>query len=114
MILMFGFSFLLKKHLNKVIILEYILALIVAIQLAVYVGNNINLSSGWKQLPDNISEVTFKKRPNVYIIQPDGYGNANTLKSEPYHIDNSNFLRFIPISEVIIPTQLPPIVPCLR
>ncbi|HBC03113.1 MAG TPA: hypothetical protein DC015_02680, partial [Aequorivita sp.] len=95
MILMFGFSFLLKKHLNKVIILEYILALIVAIQLAVYVGNNINLSSGWKQLPDNISEVTFKKRPNVYIIQPDGYANANTLKSEPYHIDNSNFESFL-------------------
>ncbi|KXO01021.1 hypothetical protein LS48_00640 [Aequorivita aquimaris] len=93
-ILSFGFSFLLKKHLKKVVVLEYLLALIVAVQLVFYIGN-INFSSEWKQLPDSISEVTFKKMPNVYIIQPDGYANANTLKNEPYHIDNSNFESFL-------------------
>jgi hypothetical protein len=93
-ILSFGLSFLLQKHLKKVVVLEYLLALIVAVQLAFYVGN-INFSSEWKQLPDTISEVTFKKRPNVYIIQPDGYANANTLKNEPYNIDNSAFEGFL-------------------
>lgn len=94
-ILAFGISFLLKKHLSKIIVLEFLLALMVAIQLVFYVGNNINLSSKWKQLPDSISEVTFKKRPNVYIIQPDGYANARTLKNEPYRIDNSKFEGFL-------------------
>ncbi|SRX54944.1 hypothetical protein [Aequorivita sp. CIP111184] len=94
-ILTVGLAFLLKNHLKKVIILEYILALIVAIQLGLYVGNNINFSSEWTRLPDTISETNFKKKPNVYIIQPDGYANSNALKKKPYNINNSEFEYFL-------------------
>ncbi len=94
-VLAVGLAFLVKNHLRKVIILEYILALIVAVQLGFYIGNNINFSTKWKQLPDDISEATFSKKPNVYIIQPDGYANPSILKKEPYNIDNSEFESFL-------------------
>lgn len=94
-ILSIGLAFLLKKHLSKVLLVEYLLAIIVGVQLTHYVTNNINFSSEWKQLPDDISEATFTKKPNVYIIQPDGYANPSSLKKEPYNIDNSNFERFL-------------------
>ncbi len=94
-ILVFGLAFLLKKHLKKVVLLQYILALIVAFQLGFYIVNNLNFSTAWKQLPDNIEEASFKKKPNVYIIQPDGYANAGTLKGPPYNFDNSAFENFL-------------------
>lgn len=95
MILTIGLAFLLKKHLKKAVLIELLLALIVAVQLAFYVGNNLNFSTAWKQLPDKISEATFNKKPNVYIIQPDGYANASTLKKPPYTFDNSAFESFL-------------------
>ncbi len=94
-VLVFGLAFLLKKHLKKVVLLQYLLALIVAIQLGFYIVNNLNFSTEWKQLPDTITEATFKKKPNVYIIQPDGYANASTLKNAPYNFDNSEFEGFL-------------------
>ncbi|MEH6763254.1 MAG: hypothetical protein V7655_02045 [Aequorivita antarctica] len=94
-ILTIGLAFLLKKHLSKVLLIEYSLAIIVSVQLIYYVNSNINFSSEWKQLPDNIAEASFKKKPNVYIIQPDGYANPSSLKKEPYNIDNSEFERFL-------------------
>lgn len=94
-ILTIGFAFLLKNHLKKAVILEYLLAFIVAIQLIMYVGKHINFSTEWKQLPDTIAEASFKKKPNVYIIQPDGYANSSTLKKNPYSIDNSEFESYL-------------------
>ncbi len=38
----------------------------------------------WKQQ-------TFKKKPNVYIIQPDGYPGKNTLSQSYYSFDNKAF-----------------------
>ncbi|MCG2418361.1 hypothetical protein K8089_04945 [Aequorivita sp. F47161] len=94
-VLVFGLAFLLKKHLKKMVLLQYLLALIVAFQLGFYVANNLNFSTEWKQLPDTIMEANFKKKPNVYIIQPDGYANASTLKEAPYAMDNSAFEDFL-------------------
>ncbi|MEM0517001.1 hypothetical protein [Aequorivita flava] len=94
-VLVFLLALLLKKQLKKIIFLQYLLALIVAFQLGFYIINNLNFSTQWKQLPDTILEAKFKKKPNVYIIQPDGYANANMLKKPPYAIDNSAFENFL-------------------
>lgn len=94
-ILTIGLAFLLKKHLIKILLIEYLLAIIVGVQLTYYVTNTINFSSEWKHLPDAISEASFKKKPNIYIIQPDGYANPITLKEAPYNIDNSAFELFL-------------------
>jgi hypothetical protein len=45
--------------------------------------------------PDNIEHVIFKKKPNVYLIQPDGYANISELKGKNYNIENTEFESFL-------------------
>jgi hypothetical protein len=45
--------------------------------------------------PDAIEEVVFKERPNIYVIQPDGYTSFSTFKDSIYNYDNSNFEAFL-------------------
>lgn len=52
-------------------------------------------SDDWKKQPDDIANIVFKERPNIYFIQPDGYANAGNLKSELYNFDNSEFNSFL-------------------
>ncbi|WP_417874050.1 sulfatase-like hydrolase/transferase [Xanthomarina gelatinilytica] len=55
----------------------------------------MNYSSEWMQQPDNIEEVLFQKRPDIYYIQPDGYPSFSELKSDFYKVDNSAFDAFL-------------------
>ncbi|WP_152593064.1 hypothetical protein [Jejuia pallidilutea] len=45
--------------------------------------------------PDGIENVLFKKKPNIYIVQTDGYANFSKLKSAPYNFDNDIFESFL-------------------
>lgn len=49
----------------------------------------------WKESPDNIEQAVFKKRPNIYYIQPDGYTSPANFKDSMYNFDNSNFETFL-------------------
>ena len=55
----------------------------------------LNYSDTWREQPDNIAEAVFKKKPNVYLIQPDGYVNFSELKKGYYNIDNSDFELYL-------------------
>lgn len=39
----------------------------------------------WANQPDDIADVKFKHRPNIYMIQPDGYVSREVLESAPYN-----------------------------
>ena len=53
-------------------------------------------SDEWKKLPDDIEAACFKKTPNIYYIQPDGYAGFNSLRDNPhYNIDNSDYEDFL-------------------
>lgn len=58
-----------------------------------YVG--ITTNDKWQEHFDDVEAVVFKKRPNVYFIQPDGYVGFNTLKDSIYNFDNSKFENFL-------------------
>ncbi|WP_299890742.1 hypothetical protein [uncultured Lacinutrix sp.] len=88
-------GFLLKKYINKIVGFQLILALIMLINFAPKLFKHLSYSQDWMQQPDGIETLTFKKKPNIYIIQPDGYVNASTLKHEPYKLDNSSFEDFL-------------------
>ena len=45
--------------------------------------------------PDDIEKVQFKKRPNIYYIQPDGYVNFSEMVKGYYKNDNSAFKHFL-------------------
>ncbi|MDV6168113.1 hypothetical protein R1T16_06725 [Flavobacterium sp. DG1-102-2] len=42
----------------------------------------------WTQLTDDIENVQFKNKPNIYMIQPDGYAGKEAISNVPYNYDN--------------------------
>ena len=88
-------AFLLRKFFKKIIAFELILALIGIFTLAPVVWKQLNYSKEWMEQPDNIESAIFKKRPNIYFIQPDGYVNFSELKKGNYNIENSQFESFL-------------------
>ncbi|KAA3623005.1 MAG: hypothetical protein DWP94_06990 [Flavobacterium sp.] len=91
----FIFAFLLYKHLKKIIVVQFILALIGLISLVPTVITQINYTDEWMNQPDDIENATFTKKPNVYLIQPDGYVNFSELDKGYYKYDNSKFESFL-------------------
>jgi hypothetical protein len=85
----------LVKHLDKIIKVQLLLALIGLPSLIYAVANQPFYSKDWHLQPDDIEKVIFKTKPNVYLIQPDGYVNFSELKKGYYNIDNSLFEKFI-------------------
>jgi len=49
----------------------------------------------WQKIPDGIESATFKSRPNIYYLQPDGYTSPDNLKSPIYNFDNKDFENFL-------------------
>ena len=89
------FAFFLYKHLKKVIIFQLILALIGVFTVIPKVISQINYSDEWMRQPDDIMKVGFVKKPNVYLIQPDGYVNFSELNKGYYDLDNGNFESYL-------------------
>lgn len=89
------FAFFLYKHLKKIIVVQLILALIGFVTLVPTVITQINYSDEWMKQPDDIENAIFTKKPNVYLIQPDGYVNFSELKKGYYNYDNSEFESFL-------------------
>ncbi|WP_298422828.1 hypothetical protein [uncultured Kordia sp.] len=88
-------AMLLRKHYKKIIVVQYLAALVAFINLAPLLLNYITHSNAWLEQPDNITETTFTKHPNIYIIQPDGYLNFSELGKGYYKFDNSDFDRYL-------------------
>src|SRR5690606_8842540 len=74
---------------------QLILAVIGLFSLVPVISKNLNYSKDWMQQPDNIENVVFNKKPNVYYIQPDGYANFSELGGGYYNFDNSEFETFL-------------------
>ena len=84
-----------RKHLNKAIVLQLFLASFVAVKIVPNIYDFLTYSDDWRNQPDDIENVVFKKRPNIYVIQPDGYANFSELRKENYNFDNSDFEMFL-------------------
>ncbi len=85
----------LKKFFKKIVVLEFILAGIGAITLVPVVITQLNYSKEWMEQPDDIEAAIFKKKPNIYFIQPDGYANFSELKRGFYNIPNEDFEDYL-------------------
>lgn len=86
---------LLRKHLKKIIVFQLLLSTIVVVKLVPDLYKHLTYSSEWMLQNDAIDSVMFKRKPNVYIIQPDGYANFLELKNANYNFDNSLFESFL-------------------
>ena len=93
--LAFVLALLLKKHFKKIVVFQLILAALVFIKVILFLYGHLTYSDEWMSQPDDIDQVVFKKKPNVYVIQPDGYANFSELKNKTYNFDNSEFESFL-------------------
>lgn len=84
-----------RKAFNKIIVFQYLLAIIGFITLTPVVIEQLNYSVAWKLQPDAIETAVFKKKPNIYFIQPDGYANFSELKKGFYNIQNAAFEDYL-------------------
>lgn len=83
------------KYLRKIIVFQYLLAFIMLVNFSQSLYGYLTYSSLWQEQPDTIESVVFKKKPNIYLIQPDGYANFSELKGRNYNFDNTDFETFL-------------------
>ncbi len=86
---------LLYKHIQKIMILQLLIAMVGCFGLWITLNEHFNYSTEWTKQPDNIKKVVFKKKHNVYFIQPDGYVNFSELRKGFYNIENIEFEDFL-------------------
>ncbi len=88
-------AIILHKHFKKIIVLQLIMAFIGIYNLIPKLMIPLNYSNQWMVSSDDITSVKFKKKPNIYIVQPDGYTGFSELKGKHYNIDNSEFESYL-------------------
>ncbi len=88
-------AYFLYKHLRKIMVLQYVLALIGLFSLAPIIYKQATYSADWMRQSDDIVSVTFQQKPNVYYIQPDGYVNFSEVAKGAYQFNNNNFKAYL-------------------
>ncbi len=83
------------KHLGKIVILQLLLAVMSFVSFIPRVIFMVNYNDDWTLVEDNILDTRFKKTPNIYVIQPDGYTNFAELREEPYNYNDTRFEEWL-------------------
>jgi len=89
------FAVIFRKHFKKIIVFQFLLAIMVAIPLLKYMFFDIQNTDAWTNQPDDIENIIFKSKPNIYFIQPDGYANFSEINKGYYNNDNSEFKNYL-------------------
>jgi len=84
-----------SRYLGRIALFQLLLAVVALCFAVPVVYGQLNYSESWMEQPDDIEEVIFKKRPNIYFIQPDGYVNFSEINKGYYQFDNSEFATFL-------------------
>lgn len=79
------------QYFKKIKAFQLLLAIVGLIFLFPKLFQEMNYSEKWMKLPDNIEGVVLKNRPNIYVIQPDGYVNFSEIDKGYYGLDNKDF-----------------------
>lgn len=93
------FTLIMYRHIRKIIVFQILLALLGFTRLMPDFHRYYSYSKEWMKPEDNIELVKFKKHPNIYFIQPDGYVNFTQLKTGYYNFNNSEFKDFLVVND---------------
>jgi len=52
-------------------------------------------SNDWLENSEILLNTKLKLKPNIFVIQPDGYINKSQINKPPYNFDNSEFEHFL-------------------
>lgn len=89
-LLLAAISFRFKNHKVLVLVVGF-MSLFPLIQIARDIVHHFSNPSGWNRLPDDIEQCRFTQKPNVYLLQMDGYASAQALQNRLYQYDNRAF-----------------------
>lgn len=84
------FKFKIRNH-KYLTVLIFLMSIIPSYKLLKITVLNFVDTNEWQKQPDGILSCQFKKMPNVYYIQPDGYASDLNLSGALYKYDNSVF-----------------------
>jgi len=84
-----------KKMFSKILVLQFLMLITTTFAFTRIINKHFKYSYSWLNQPDTIKNVIFKKKPNVYVIQADGYVNFSELKNGYYNFDNSDFENWL-------------------
>lgn len=88
-------GYFLWKHAKKLLIIQGVLGLIGLISFIPKPLQSFAYDSAWQIQEDNITDIQFKTKPNVYFIQPDGYVNFSELYKGYYKVKDSSFQKHL-------------------
>lgn len=103
LILSFAFAGFLYTHFKKVIGFQLLLAGVGFVTLIPALYSRFSLETNWLAPVDDIATIQLVKKPNIYVIQPDGYVNFSEISKGYYNLDASemeayfeanNFIQF--------------------
>lgn len=82
---------------KKLLILILIISVLPFFKCIVHIYQHATANS-WMELPDAIHKASLKHKPNIYIIQPDGYVARQLLEAKPYD-HNSDLYDWLAANE---------------
>jgi hypothetical protein len=88
-------SLILYRFLNKVVLLQLLLAVMSLVTLVPKLFFVFSYDDGWKDITENVQEVKLKTTPNIYMIQPDGYANFSELRKASYNDLDTSFENWL-------------------
>ena len=80
-------SFRLHKDYKKVAIFISLMCIIPVFKIFVFVYEDFKIKK-WQLIPEDLTSLKFKEKPNIYLIQPDGYVNEATMKGSLYNYNS--------------------------
>jgi hypothetical protein len=98
LVVAFIMGFIIVKHIKKIVVLQYILALISIFSLVPKLNFELKFdNASWAVISEEELNTTFVKTPNIFVIQPDGYVNFSEIDKLPYSFDNSKFENWLDV-----------------
>lgn len=90
LVITFFLSLKLYSHYKKIVVFIILLSLIPILKcMNIVIYNQLNDTLAWTKQNDNIKKIKFKKTPNVYFLEPDGYAGKEAMQEAPYNYHDS-------------------------
>ncbi|MEM6718748.1 MAG: hypothetical protein AAF611_05525 [Bacteroidota bacterium] len=89
------FAILLRKQYKKIIVLQFIMAVVAFLTMIPTLYRALFDSDEWRAYPEEVVQTKFTQFPNIYVIQPDGYANFRELAKAPYNFQNAAFESYL-------------------
>jgi hypothetical protein len=88
-------SYFFYRHFLKIVVLQLLFSVLTIPLLYDTIQLKNSYSKDWINTSDNIEKAIFKKKPNVYFIEADGYANFSELEKPLYDVKIDSFKEFV-------------------